>query len=253
MRRTTEGRAAVGRVAVRRGLARRLVRTTRAVAAPAVTVRSATVGGRRLARISLAMAVVTVLAGSALAVTAPAAAQESPYAGEEGREIKALSADEVAGYLAGAGMGFARAAELNHYPGPMHVIELADPLELDDEQRRAVAAVERRMRQRAVGLGRRLVDAEAALDAAFAGGTIDEAGLRRRLHEIADLQADLRHAHLAAHLETRALLRAEQVARYDELRGYTGDGAGEHPQHEHGHGHGHGGHPGSGAHGGNAP
>ena len=28
-------------------------------------------------------------------------------------------------YLDGAGMGYARAAELNHFPGPMHVLELA--------------------------------------------------------------------------------------------------------------------------------
>jgi hypothetical protein len=194
-----------------------------------------------LAVVTAMLAVVTALA---------AGAQASAYAGEETREIKALSADEVAGYLAGAGMGLAKAAELNHHPGPMHVLELADALGLDDGQRTAVAAVERRMRERAVALGRRLVDAEAALDAAFAAGTIDDAGLRTRLHDIADLHADLRHAHLAAHLETRALLRPEQVARYDELRGYTtagGDGGEHNPGHggHHGHG-GHGGHGGAG-------
>lgn len=197
-----------------------------------------TTAGRRVVRGLAAVALLTALA-------VPAAGQESPYAGEEAREIKALSSDEVAGYLAGAGMGLARAAELNHYPGPMHVLELAEPLGLDDEQRRAVAAVERRMRERAVDLGRRLVDAEAALDAAFAAGNVAAADLRRRLHEIADLQAELRLAHLAAHLETRALLRADQVARYDELRGYTGGGAKEHQMHRHGHG-GHGGHGGDG-------
>ena len=43
---------------------------------------------------------------------------QSPYAGQESREIKSLSPAEVDGYLAGAGMGFAKAAELNGYPGP---------------------------------------------------------------------------------------------------------------------------------------
>ena len=41
-------------------------------------------------------------------------AQHSPYMGMEEREIKALSADQVAAYLAGNGMGFALPAELNH-------------------------------------------------------------------------------------------------------------------------------------------
>ena len=196
--------------------------------------------GSRVARAGATMATAVLVAVVAISA-AWIEAQESPYAGEDARAIKALSADEVADYLAGRGMGLAKAAELNHHPGPMHVLELADELGLDDGQRTAVAAVERRMRERAVALGRRVVDAEAALDGAFAARTIDEAGLRTRLHEIATLQADLRHAHLAAHLETRALLRDEQVARYDELRGYAA-GAGEHrPEHHPGHG-GHGGH-----------
>jgi hypothetical protein len=38
-------------------------------------------------------------------------AQPSPYAGEEKREIKALSSEEVATYLEGKGMGLAKVAE----------------------------------------------------------------------------------------------------------------------------------------------
>ena len=41
----------------------------------------------------------------------------SPYTGQEKREIRALSKEEVHGYLSGDGMGFAKPAELNHYPG----------------------------------------------------------------------------------------------------------------------------------------
>jgi len=54
--------------------------------------------------------------------------QLSPYVGQEQREIKSLSPDEVKDYLAGKGMGLAKAAELNHYPGPAHVLELASQL-----------------------------------------------------------------------------------------------------------------------------
>ena len=63
-------------------------------------------------------------------------AQSNPYAGDQARDIKALSQQEVKQYLSGAGMGFARAAELNRYPGPMHVLELSDQLALTPEQRK---------------------------------------------------------------------------------------------------------------------
>jgi len=59
----------------------------------------------------------------------------SPYAGQHARQLKALSDDEVRQLLEGAGMGYARAAELNGYPGPMHVLELADKLGLSAQQR----------------------------------------------------------------------------------------------------------------------
>jgi len=53
-----------------------------------------------------------------------------------------LSPEEVKQYLSGAGRGYAKAAELNHFPGPMHVLELADKLQLSAEQRKT----HRRMR-----------------------------------------------------------------------------------------------------------
>ena len=49
----------------------------------------------------------------------------SPYVGLEAREIKALSEEQRQELLDGHGMGLALAAELNHYPGPKHVLELA--------------------------------------------------------------------------------------------------------------------------------
>jgi len=171
----------------------------------------------------------------------------SPYVGQEQRAVKALSADEVDGLLAGAGLGFAKAAELNHYPGPKHVLQLADELGLTDEQRAGVAASFARMQQHARDLGRRLVDAEAALDRAFAAGGLEADELHRHVAEIAALQGDLRSTHLVAHLEMRALLSDHQVMRYDALRGY-GEGSGGH--HGHGDQEGHSGHAGHAGHGG---
>ena len=158
-------------------------------------------------------------------------AAPSAYAGQEQRPLKALSPDEVSGYLAGAGMGLAKAAELNHYPGPRHVLDLAADLELAPGQRAEVQAVFERMQAAARELGARLVAEETALDQAFAGGTITSPELDRRLELLGALQGRLRATHLRAHLETRALLTPAQLERYDELRGYAGGRPAEPPHH----------------------
>lgn len=167
-----------------------------------------------------------------LAAAATLAAEPSPYAGDVSRTIKSLSPDEVDGYLAGGGMGFARAAELNGYPGPRHVLDLAGPLELDDAQRARTQALFDAMQARASALGADLVARERELDRLFAGGTIDARSLERLVAEIGALQAQIRLAHLATHLEQKAILTPHQVMTYDRLRGYGGGG------HAHGHAHG---------------
>ncbi|HEY7413035.1 MAG TPA: hypothetical protein VII13_20010 [Vicinamibacteria bacterium] len=145
---------------------------------------------------------------------------QSGYAGQEARVVKALSAEETAAYLGGEGMGLARAAELNHYPGPKHVLELGDALGLGPDQRRGAEEAFARMQASARALGASIVAEERALDGLFAAATIDERTLAASVQAIARLQGDLRLAHLRAHLEVRALLGPEQVAAYDRLRGY---------------------------------
>src|ERR1043166_1905183 len=44
----------------------------------------------------------------------------SPYAGQQSREIKSLSDQEIDGLKNARGLGLAKAAELNGYPGPRH-------------------------------------------------------------------------------------------------------------------------------------
>jgi Spy/CpxP family protein refolding chaperone len=165
---------------------------------------------------------ILALAVAALA-PAGATAQEagSPYVDWQGRVIKALAPEDVAALLAGDGMGFALAAELNRYPGPRHVLDLADSLALTTTQRDAVEEIRSRMRKRAVELGAGIVAAEATLDSLFADASIDEGSLREGVTEIARLEGELRATHLLAHLETRAVLTEHQVARYAALRGYA--------------------------------
>lgn len=176
-----------------------------------------------------------VLALAATAVLpAPAAPQHSPYAGHEDREIKGLSAEQTDQLLSGEGMGQALPAELNGYPGPKHVIDLAAELELTEEQRDAVSKVFDAMFRQAVDLGFEIVAAERRLDALFAQAEATPEALRTALDELATLRASLRYAHLAAHLDTKALLTDHQVRRYNQLRGYAGEGT-DHGHHQHGH------------------
>jgi|GraSoiStandDraft_45_1057281.scaffolds.fasta_scaffold487326_2 hypothetical protein len=90
------------------------------------------------------------------------AAETAPYAHQETRAIKALAPAEIADLEAGRGMGMAKAAELNHYPGPAHVIELKDRLRLSPEQRAAVEAIFARMNTAAKPLGVELIAREQA-------------------------------------------------------------------------------------------
>ena len=149
----------------------------------------------------------------------------SPYAGEEGREIKALSAADVDAYLTGQGMGFAKAAELNGYAGPKHVLELAGELDLTAEQRTRTQALFASMQTKAVALGRQLVDEERKLDRLFASTSITRDSLQKSVARIGELQADVRAAHLEAHLEQARILTPQQRAHYLRLRGYHASGA----------------------------
>ncbi len=145
-----------------------------------------------------------------------------PYAGQQTREIKALSSVQTADLLAGKGMELAKAAELNGYPGPMHTLELAAQLELSTEQKQASEALMNRHKAEARDLGAQLVQAERALDQAFASRQIDATRLAAHTERIAQLQALLRKSHLETHLQQTALLKPEQISRYAQLRGYGG-------------------------------
>ena len=147
---------------------------------------------------------------------------QTPYSGMQTRSIKALSEQQVADLGAGRGMGLALAAELNGYPGPMHVLELATSLGLSDDQRAKVTGLVDAMKQEAVPLGERLIAAETALDRQFADRTITASGLGEATRDIASLQGELRLAHLKYHLATLELLTPEQATRYSTLRGYGG-------------------------------
>lgn len=151
----------------------------------------------------------------------PVHAEPSPYAGEQTRKIKALSPEDVNQLLAGHGMGFARAAELNSYPGPRHVLDMANQLQLTSAQTGELNEVFAAMKSAALPLGRELVARETELDRLFAGRHATADAVRTLTREIGRLEGELRAVHLNAHVATVAILQPGQISRYDELRGYT--------------------------------
>lgn len=174
---------------------------------------------------SILLAILAVPPGAALA-------QSRPYAGLESRPVKALSEQQVADLRAGRGMGLALPAELNGYPGPVHVLELAGSLGLGPEQRARTEALHVAMKAEAVPLGERLIAAEAELDRQFRERTVTPASLDAATGKIGAVQAALRAAHLRYHLSMLDVLTPEQVRRYAALRGYGGS----HDTGGHGHG-----------------
>jgi Spy/CpxP family protein refolding chaperone len=161
-----------------------------------------------------------------------AAIAQTPYAGMQTRPIKALSEQQVADLSAGRGMGLALAAELNGYPGPSHVLELADRLELTADQRARVQALFDSMKTEALPIGAKLLEQEAELDQQFSGHTVTPDSLKASTAAVAITQGELRQTHLKYHLSTAALLSPVQMQRYAELRGY---GKGDQPMMHHHH------------------
>jgi Spy/CpxP family protein refolding chaperone len=172
-----------------------------------------------------------ILITAAWLPTSAWAAGEAPYAGWDGRAIKALSAGQIDDLQSGRGMGLALAAELNGYPGPRHVLDLADQLDLTAAQRAETQRLFDAMQAQAIVLGSQVIAGEAALDQLFASGTASDAATLAAAIEVGRLQGALRGHHLRYHVAMREVLSPHQVMRYQQLRGYAADGAHGHDGH----------------------
>jgi hypothetical protein len=155
----------------------------------------------------------------------------SPYSGLEERAIKALSEQQIADLRAGRGMGLALPAELNGYPGPVHVLELAAQLDLTDAQHRRMQEFVANMKAETIPIGEAIIAQEAELERQFASRTITPTSLEETTAQIGGMQAALRAAHLKYHLSTLDALNPTQIARYAELRGYSAKAPDDHTGH----------------------
>jgi Spy/CpxP family protein refolding chaperone len=174
-------------------------------------------------RTSLLIAAVVTLPGSALA-------DEAPYAGWQERAIKGLSVEQIDDLRNGRGVGLALSAELNGYPGPRHVLELAGRLDLTASQQAETRRLFDEMQAQAIALGAQVLAGEAALDRLFATGIASDAAIEAAAVEAGRLQGALRAHHLRYHVAMRELLTPHQVMQYQQLRGYAAGGG-----HRHGH------------------
>ncbi len=149
-------------------------------------------------------------------------AADSPYAGryDTSAAIRSLTPDEIAQIERGEGAGFALPAELNGVPSPRHALDLAHQMGLSHEQRMQVQQIYDEMRGRVIPAGERYLAAVQALEEDFRAGTLTEETLPDRVAEVSQLEGELTTAHLVAHLQTAKVLTGEQVAIYQQLRGY---------------------------------
>jgi len=176
----------------------------------------------------LATLTLVLIAGASLAQS------HQPYAGLQSRPIKALSEQQIDDLKNGRGIGLALAAELNGYPGPLHVLELADRLGLTQDQKAKVQRLFDAMKEESVSLGVKLIEQEEELDRLFVARAVTPDTLKAVTSAIAATHGQLRESHLKYHLSTAALLTESQVQQYAVLRGYLNqhgkghDGAGHH-------------------------
>ncbi len=145
----------------------------------------------------------------------------SKYSGQQTREIKSLSATDIAILERGGGWGFAKAAELNGMPGPAHILEFKKELGLEKVQVDKVTKIFGDMRMKAVKQGKIFIDLERELEAMFRNKTVTDEMLKFTLDKIAEARKKLRYVHLNAHLEVVGILTPAQVKHYNVLRGYT--------------------------------
>ena len=157
-------------------------------------------------------------------VSTPATAQHahepSSHAHSRGSEVASLTDEEVRALRHGEGMGLARAAELNHFPGPRHLLDLASELDLSDVQISRIRTIHDRMKSRAVAKGEDIITAESHLADLFASGEPSTREMTRVTGHLGAMRGQLQAIHLLAHIEAAGELSDGQIREYDRLRGY---------------------------------
>ena len=172
----------------------------------------------------------------AVAVIGTLTVAASPYRDLADRPIKAMSPEKIDALNTGKGAGYALVAELNGYPGPRHVLDMASELALTENQLSTTRDLFSRMQAEAIRLGKSIIIGERQLEELFRARKISEAEMFRLTEDIAKTESRLRATHLKYHLAMVNILSNEQVIAYDRLRGYHPAGGKHQPGTGHFHG-----------------
>jgi Spy/CpxP family protein refolding chaperone len=122
------------------------------------------------------------------------------------------------GLLNGEGMGMAACAESNGFPGPKHVLDLADKLGLTAKQKAEVQEIYDDMLARARSTGKMIVKVEGELNDQFNSGMLKQESVEEDAESIGRMRGTLRGIHLGAHVRTKEVLTPKQVELYVALR-----------------------------------
>jgi Spy/CpxP family protein refolding chaperone len=146
---------------------------------------------------------------------APAAALLLLLVGTAASAVPVFSSDERAdGLRRGLGMGLAKPADDNGYPGPRHVLDAADELGLTPDQRQKTAELVARMQAEAIPASARLLADEDALAALFKDKEADLGNITAAVDTATHSLAAVQVIHLKYHLAMRALLTPAQLSAY---------------------------------------
>lgn len=158
----------------------------------------------------------------------------SPYAGQQKRDIKYLPSSDVEALREGKGGalgGLAKPAELNSYPGPRHVLDSSEELNLTKEQETKIQNLFDEMKTEVQPVGKDFLEVEKKIDNAYENGNMTEEKLEILLNRSGELYGNLRYVHLKYHFQTKDILTEHQVQKYNEVRGYSSKNQGDHGGH----------------------
>ena len=157
----------------------------------------------------------------------PLSAQQQQSGGQQsgGSGMKCMKKDMKKGMKKGmkkkgmqGGHGAGHLAEMNGYPGPKHVLEFIEELDLSAEQVSQLRKLRTEVTVQSLELSDQIKDLRTKLKGVFAEKKATENGVRTIVSEISELQGRLDMVHLAAHLRAKGILSDEQTAKYYNLR-----------------------------------
>lgn len=111
-------------------------------------------------------------------------------------------------------------SERNLFPAPQSLLQMAEVLNLDTDQRQRIRQIQNDQDAEVSALGRRILIEERRLDRAYVENNIEPARIDALTQKVGALQARIRATRLRSNLAARDALTPEQLLQFAALRGY---------------------------------